>query len=245
MKFPTGDDGRSGSGDVNFGNSRFRSSATTLDLRSSVCIRLMDTFLTLSHSLPKHRLGVAENTMVRSRANPLAQAPASCLGLVSHLFQRKARDSSVRQLPPLEAGEDGAPCQSGTLPVLLRILEIPRFLLHFEPFVCIARPGIPLTQCDGGSGTVAPLCRACVALLFVICDDRVFCGQRLHRHVSAFPLFAILRSRRDVDKVVGPAHLLGHPVREVRQLFRDVLLEDLFAPAPHFLDLVVAESSQA
>ena len=54
---------------------------------------------TLSHSLPKHRLGVAENTMVRSRANPLAQAPAPCLGLVSHLFRRKARDSSVRQLP--------------------------------------------------------------------------------------------------------------------------------------------------
>ena len=93
------------------------SSATTLDLRSSVCIRLMDTSPTLSHSLPKHRLGVAENTMVRSRANPLAQAPAPCLGLVSHLFRRKARDLSVRQLPHPRSGRmalrvKGAPSSS-------------------------------------------------------------------------------------------------------------------------------------
>ena len=138
------------------------SSATTLDLRSSVCIRLMDTFLTLSHSLPKHRLGVAENTMVRSRANPLAQAPAPCLGLVSHLFQRKARDSSVRQLPPPEAGEDGAPCQWDTLLGLLRILESLQFPSVFEPFVdeppsqgCISYDA----ERDVGSGSVAPLGR--------------------------------------------------------------------------------------
>ena len=122
------------------------SSATTLDLRSSVCIRLMDTSPTLSHSLPKHRLGVAENTMVRSRANPLAQAPAPCLGLVSHLFHRKARDSSVRQLPPPEAGEDGAPCQRGTLPVLLRILEFLNFSSVLNHLFVLPGQGTPLTQ---------------------------------------------------------------------------------------------------
>ena len=117
---------------------------------------------TLSHSLPKHRLGVAENTMVRSRANPLAQAPAPCLGLVSHLFQRKARDSSVRQLPPPEAGEDGAPCQWDTLLVLLRILEFLQFSSVFEPFVDEppSQDGISsAAERDVGSGSVAPLGR--------------------------------------------------------------------------------------
>ena len=60
------------------------SRATTLDLRSSVCIRLLDTSLTLSHSLPNHRLGVAETRWLDYKLTPLPKPQLHALGLVSH-----------------------------------------------------------------------------------------------------------------------------------------------------------------